>query len=73
MDPSLSQLVTALRIEDIRGFERVMKLLGKRSPYQVEADKAETIKALLKEASSGGTTKDASAQNRRSACLRGCG
>ena len=46
--------VAAPRIEDIRGFERVMKLLGQRLPYRLEADQVQTIKALLKEADSGG-------------------
>jgi len=45
------------RIEDIRAFERAMKLLGERlshGAHSLTADQVQTIKALLKETGSGG-------------------
>jgi hypothetical protein len=48
----------APRIEDIRGFERAMKLLGERMQNpnrRLTADQVQTIKALLKETSGGET------------------
>jgi hypothetical protein len=38
----------APRIEDIRGFERAMELLGRRIDWRLTPDQLETIKALLK-------------------------